>query len=257
MTPPTEPQSPEEETLEAILGLVEAGRVRLYCKPAGGPYLQFSEDPPERFWPLSSDRIRAWIAYLCFQSSGQVLTARAVNRIIRILEGEAWESGRRDGIDLHLIEFVENEPVVEAVLQFMDQKGTEYQQFAEKLYEQVTKVARNCKLTVGGDRKWPGASWVFSGRLRKSAWVLEALGITVMFDRTNEGCRITLRKVTSGIPGDASTVTASLGASRENLSQSNDLGDENACDGKSTVYAQLDRLRQDEQLHYPKKGRGN
>jgi hypothetical protein len=229
-------------TLTDLLGLVEAGRMALDCDRAGNPIILLPDTLRDLLWPLiRSNRVRAWIARHCFRNTGELLLDREIDRIVNILEGEAFARRTCDGTgDEGLVRAVERDAVATAILRYMEER--------DRYCDGVGALFKTLDSTWGArsggfQEKWPGASWVFSHRLRECSALLQRAGLQVQLRRDNRGCRITIEKLARN--GDGPSVTAPPEASPPKSSPSNgfDASDAPPPDNHALAIEYLNRIQ--------------
>ena len=96
--------------------------------------------------------------------------------------------------DPALLQYIESEPVVAVLLEFMHTRDR-YEQTMEVLWKELRKFARGRRLLVRGKKRFPGGPNVLSRilGLDPCAKVLERLGIILEMKRSN-GCKVTLTR---------------------------------------------------------------
>lgn len=196
------------KALRHILQLVKEKKLLLHCNHAGQPFAVLPDDPQMRAWPLRSGRVRSWISTECYRGTDLVLSPGAVETILTVAEGHAWEDVRSEMLDSELALLVEQDSLLQAVLEFMAERQV-YTTMMATLQKDLTALARRNGLLGIGKRRWPGASWVLSNRLTNLSLVLQRLGIGVSIRRTNQGSEVTLKQLPPASESDAASVTAS------------------------------------------------
>jgi hypothetical protein len=137
---------------------------------------------------------------------------REIDRVLNIMEGEAWHRRRGTYPDAQLLKRIEGNCVVVAVLRFMTRRDR-YEAMAEELYDTLEAV---CGQIVSYHKsKWPGAAHVFTRRLRESAALFKEAGLLVERKHSRAGCRVTITKLPNWLD-DSGSVTASPEPSRSN-----------------------------------------
>jgi hypothetical protein len=96
--------------------------------------------------------------------------------------------------DPALLQYIESEPVVAVLLEFMHTRDR-YEASMEVLWKELDKFGRGRRLLVRGKKRFPGGPNVLSRRLGLDmcAKVLEQLGIILEMKRSN-GCKVTLTR---------------------------------------------------------------
>jgi hypothetical protein len=174
--------------LEQIL----AAQPELFCDMMGQPRIRLPpsrDHPDEEPWSLRSARVRGWIAELLWDHSNLVLLDREIDRILNILEGKAWRDQRRD---IELLEAVEQDAVLEAILLLMERE-TLFVGTVTKLQQELVKVAKRAGLDAKG-KTWPKGSPQLSGRITRLESLLSKAGIAVERDRNSLQRKIILRR---------------------------------------------------------------
>jgi len=176
------------------LEMILAEQPELFCDIVGTPRIRLPparDHPPEEPWCLRSERVRAWIADFFWEKSKRVLLDREIDRILNVLEGKAWQDQRRD---LELCDAIEQDPVLEALLLFMEKEGR-FEDTMTQLMKKLVKVARRAGLDVKA-RNWPKGTPQFSNRIRALEHLLAKAQITVERRRDSVQRRIILERKT-------------------------------------------------------------
>jgi len=82
--------------IQHFLALVAKQQIPLYCDREGNPFIELPIDPQKRPWPLRSKTVRSWVFTECFQGLAFVPTPGAVDALLNILGGHAWQNIRND-----------------------------------------------------------------------------------------------------------------------------------------------------------------
>ena len=198
-----------------FLAVVEKQPIPLYCDPRGRPFIELPLDPQNRPWPLRSQTVRSWICTMCFQELLSVPSSGDVESVLNVLEGYALQ--RMQTIeDSGLLVMVEEDSLLQAILEFMNSLGLpQHTELMTGFMKKLKDQAKTSGLLDTGKRKWPGASWVLSNRLKELMPILTRLGISVTIKHTNQGSEVTLKKLASFNKSDATSVTASPMASSQ------------------------------------------
>ena len=159
-----------------------------------------------------------------------------------VLEGHAWEDVRSEVLDSELILLVEQDPLLQAVLEFTALHPVQTTMMA-KLQKELTALAKSNGLLGIGKGRWPGASWTLSNRLSSLSPVLQRLGVGVSIRRTNAGSEVTLKLLAPASNGDAASVTASRDASLSNRLPDNDFGKSDAPSKENADSALIEKLK--------------
>lgn len=176
------------------LEMILAEQPELFCDIVGTPRIRLPpvrDHPAEEPWCLRSERVRAWIAEFMWEQSKLVLLDREIDRILNVLEGKAWHDQRRD---LELCDAIEQEPVLEALLLFMEKEGR-FEGTMTQLRRKLVKVARRADLDVKA-RNWPKGTPQLSNRIRALEHLLAKAQITVERRRGSYQRRIILERKT-------------------------------------------------------------
>lgn len=197
-----------KKALRHILTVIREQNIPLFCNHDGQPYIELPLDPQKRAWPLRSEPVRAWISTECYRGLDFVLSSGAIQTIVTVLEGHAWDNVRSVMEDGDLALSVERDPVLQVILEFMASRR-QHRALMTSLVAELTALAKRKGLVGMGKGKWPGSSWVFSHRLKSNSLILQRLGISVSIRYTEQGFEVILEKLQSTNDGDAGGVTAS------------------------------------------------
>jgi hypothetical protein len=183
----------DEEALKAILVEIKHGRIKLYRNVLRQPYV-FCDHPrfPVMHSHLLDKDMRSWLTHFIWVTKTVLLREREADRILEALAGRSLADPLDKINDPALLQFIESEPVVAIVLEFMHtrerQEGT-----MDALWKELKKFARGRRLLVRGKNRFPGGPNVLSRKLALLLPVFEQLGITIDMKRSN-GCQVTLTK---------------------------------------------------------------
>ena len=218
--------------IQHFLEVIERNQIPLYCDRMGHPPIELPLDPNRRPRPLRSQTVRSWICTQCFLDLSLAPTSGAIQAVLNVLEGHAWKIVRSAITDDELALVVEQDSLLQTVLEFMKDKE-QHTQITTELMRELKNLAQSKDLLKVGKRKWPGASWVFSHRLKEAAPLLDRLGIGVTMKHTNAGNEVTLTNSSPimPVPGDAPSVTESHSASQASFKPDKDLGRSDASSG--------------------------
>ena len=206
-----------EVSVADIIDLVLAEKPSLYCDRSYEPHIRIQGDLFDRPWPVDSPRIKAWIAELC-HGEKKYPKPSVVAQVMTVLAGKAWKNKQRVD-DMAVLNVLENEPVVEAVLVLMGGKPR-VEKLARGLLTDLNVVASTNQMNVWSPR-WPKSASALTRRLRQYEAVLQELGITVATEHKKYGTFVTLTKLESD--GDDEGVTPSPKPSPENSLPGNGL----------------------------------
>ncbi|WP_337175408.1 hypothetical protein [Paludisphaera sp.] len=225
--------------LRRLVDEIERGRIRLYRNLVGKPYIscdvEEDEDDDEPGLPainqlLFDIDVRSWLTLFAWERDKVLLTEREANRIVHALSGWSMRVKTSKITDPELLRFIETEPVVAVVMEFMgSRKEPRYEQGMEHLWKELSKFAKGRGLLVVNKSRFPGGPNVLSRKLRQLVPVLEKLGIKVAMTRSN-GCKAVLRRL------DDFSKEPSAESSAQKSYQANDLSPE---DGKSSILSIL------------------
>lgn len=214
-------------TVQDVMVLLDDAMPTLYCSRCGGPRISLSDDPKTRSWAVDSSRTRAWIAELGHRHSLYPSSA-VLGQVVRILEGIAW-TNMVAADDPGLINLYDEEPVVEALEQLMEDKDIYIKRATELLVVLQSQSDR-----YQYNRRWPRGPAALMRRLRSQAEMLGELGLTVSAHHTRTGTEVTVtrfdaRRDDVGIkPSHEASLAKSPGA--------NDLGQ---CDDNDETNSEL------------------
>lgn len=219
------------------LSLIEAESLDFYCDIVGQPRVRLpptGNQGPDETWCLRSDRFRAWIAQFIWDRSQRILLDREINRILNVLEGRAWQNHR---VDIEIYEAIEHEPVLEALLLFLDRERR-FEGTMTQLMQCLKKAARRAGLDVRAGT-WPRGTPQLSSRIRQLEHLLTRAHITVERRRDSYQRRIILKRQTSDDAASSPSQAASVDKSHhpQNLRR-NDASD---AEKRASVFARVDQ----------------
>jgi hypothetical protein len=140
--PPVAPTSQlVSEILDHILALAKNQVVDLYRSPVSANYIRLPHTEPKQAVPIRSSRVRAWIARESDFRFRSVLMDREIDRILNVVDGEAWEAGRDDCIEPSFMRHVEREPIVGVIISSMEDHDS-HSDYLEQLFAKVIETAK-------------------------------------------------------------------------------------------------------------------
>ncbi len=185
----------DEDALTAILAAVRIGQIKLYRNVLRQPYV-FCDLPeyPSLHVHLHDKDFRGWLAHFIWETKNFLLKEREIDRILEELAGRSLSEGLDKIHDPALLQYIESEPVVAVLLEFMHTRDR-FVPTMEVLWKELRKFARGRRLLVRGKKRFPGGPNVLSRilGLDPCAKVLERLGIILEMKRSN-GCKVTLTR---------------------------------------------------------------
>lgn len=198
---------------EVILNLISSKDVRYHIDKTGEPCLLLPGDSLERAYPIQSRRVRAYIAALAWNSVQMLPSTAELDRVLRVLEGLAWEAVPLDATREQLWHSLQEIPVLQVVIEFMRERETHEAQM-QSLLTDLEVVALKHRFDLFA-KQWPKTAAHLSALLRKeqNRGILNQFGIVVDIKRDRNGAKVVLSCVTPRIPGDDEKQEASPGAS--------------------------------------------
>lgn len=183
----------DEEALKAILFEIKQGTIKLYRNVLRQPYV-FCDHPkyPVMHSHLLDKDMRSWLTHFIWETNKVLLREREADRILEELAGRSLSEPLDKIHDPALLQFIEAEPVVAIVLEFMHTRKR-HEGTMEVLWKELKKFARGRRLLVRGKNRFPGGPNVLSRKLRVLLPVFEQLGIIIDMNRSN-GCQVTLSR---------------------------------------------------------------
>jgi hypothetical protein len=205
----TQPRNDPDPPVVEALRLVRSHQITLFCDRAGIPCLRLGNVPADT-WSLRSERAHAWVT-LCYETkTGKVLRKSEVHDVLRVLEGQAYQNPSENSDDEQLWRHFEEEPLLQAVYDFMEGKER-WENPTESLLAELRKVAiaRNIDTYT---KKWPAIARLLSARLNRLHGLLAQAGISVRVEHRREGSWVILTKTPRDV-GDGKSSPASQPAS--------------------------------------------
>jgi hypothetical protein len=207
------PTPKDADTLKAIHAEIEADRIRLYRNVLNQPYASCDHpDFPAIHAHLLDPDVRSWLAHFIWKTKGYLLREREMDRILEELAGRSLSEGLGKIHDPALLQFIESEPVVAVVLEFMHTRPR-FEAKMEVLWKELRKFARNRRILVRGKKHFPGGANVLSRKLALLPHVFDQLGITIEMKRSN-GCQVTLTRRSDESPKEPSAESSAANPGR-------------------------------------------
>jgi len=247
---PTTSDSPDIEAIatdgESLLKLIIEKQLQYFIDRTGEPCLVIPGDNPERAYPIQSRRTKAYIAALAWNSGNLMLAAAELKRVLRVLEGLAWEQCPRDATRDQIWNSLQDKPALQVLIEFMGSRAA-HEALMHELLGQLRDEAAKLKFDMYSKR-WPKTAAHLSAQLRNEhhQGILEQCGILVDIKRNRDGAKVFLRSVTPRIPDDADRPSASQLASRDNSRPESNLPHRDAGDGDKKKLEDLIRRRIDQ-----------
>ena len=192
------PESPTAATLKLVRDLIEAGEVDLFCDRVVVPCVRLPDDP--KTWQLRSDRVSAWLALIYERATKDVLNRSQIAAVLQVLQGEAHQHPSEESDEEQLWLRFEEEPLLQAVYDFMQEKER-WEENTSRLLEELKKVASNRQIDTFTS-KWPKITRLLSARLNRLKSLLEQAGIRVVVEHRREGSYAILSRIPLGDAGD-------------------------------------------------------
>lgn len=185
--------APEEELQsrrdEAALGLILATQPELFLNIIGEPCigLPVAAEADRTPWHLHSERVRAEIAGFIWEKLNLVVYDHELNRILRVLECQAWRDQR---VDVELKDAVDNDPLLEGLVIFLNDPNRRggVNLTASELLDELSKVARKSGVDTN-HHSWPKGAAQLSRRIGELSSILQKAGISVERGRNSGGVR--------------------------------------------------------------------
>ena len=170
---------------------------------------------------LQDKDFRGWLAHFIWVTKTLLLREREIDRILEELAGRSLSEPLDRIRDPALLQFIESEPVVAIMLEFMHTKDR-HEATMETLWKELKKFARGRRLLVRGKNHFPGGPNVLSRKLAPLIPIFERLGITIKIVRSN-GCKVTLtRRLDDSAQEPSAESLAPKSSSNEGLSPKDD-----------------------------------
>lgn len=247
---PVTSDSPEIEAIatdgESLLNLIIQKQLQYFIDRTGEPCLVIPGDNPERAYPIQSRRAKAYIAALAWNSGNLMLTAAELKRVMRVMEGLAWEQSPRDATRDQIWNSLQDKPALQVLIEFMGSRAA-HEALMHELLGQLREEAAKLKFDMYSKR-WPKTAAHLSAQLRneQNQAILEQCGVAVAIKRNRDGAKVFLRSVTPRIPDDADRPSASPPASQDNSRPESNLPHRDAGDGEKKKLEDLIRRRIDQ-----------
>ena len=247
---PVTSDSPEIEAIatdgESLLKLIIQKQLQYFIDRTGEPCLVIPGDNPERAYPIQSRRAKAYIAALAWNSGNLMLTAAELKRVLRVLEGLAWEQCPRDATRDQIWNSLQDKPALQVLIEFMGSRAA-HEALMHELLVMLREEAAKLKFDMYSKR-WPKTAAHLSAQLRNEhhQGILEQCGILVDIKRNRDGAKVFLRSVTPRIPDDADRPSASPPASQDKSRPESNLPHRDAGDGEKKKLEDLIRRRIDQ-----------
>tara|TARA_R100001132_G_scaffold23510_1_gene21966 strand:+ start:2172 stop:3032 length:861 start_codon:yes stop_codon:yes gene_type:complete len=236
--------SPENETSESenqamdgesLLKLILKQQIEFYVDRTGRPSLTLPGDGLDRAFEIQSRRVSAYIATLAWNCGQMLLTTAELKRILRVLEGIAWDRAPRDASRDQIWNSLQEIPVLQVVIEFMRRReGETHETKMQPLLKELSELASQLKFDLYS-KKWPKTAAHLSAQLRQEqhCGILEQCGISVEIKRDNTGANVILKRMKSRIPGDDDESSASPPASHTNSQTEDNLSSSDNGDGEN------------------------
>ena len=247
---PATSDSPDIEAIttdgESLLKLIIQKQLQYFIDRTGEPCLVIPGDNPERAYPIQSRRAKAYIAALAWNSGNLMLTAAELKRVLRVLEGLAWEQCPRDATRDQIWNSLQDKPALQVLIEFMGSRAA-HEALMHELLVMLREEAAKLKFDMYSKR-WPKTAAHLSAQLRNEhhQGILEQCGILVDIKRNRDGAKVFLRSVTPRIPDDADRPSASPPASQDKSRPESNLPHRDAGDGEKKKLEDLIRRRIDQ-----------
>jgi hypothetical protein len=217
---------------EILLNLLLSVKVRHHVDRTGEPCLLLPGDPLERAYPIQSRRVRAYISALAWNSARMLPSTAVLDRVLRVLEGLAWDRTPQDATLDQLWHSLQDKPVLQVVIEFMREREKHETQMQTFLSD-LEVVALKHKFDQYA-KSWPKTAAHLSAQLRQeqNRQILKQFGFAVDITRDKNGAKVVVSRVTPSIPGDDGKPSASSGASPPKSPSGTNLAKGDAIDGQ-------------------------
>ncbi len=149
---------------EIILNLIFTMQVRYHIDKTGEPCVILPGDHLERAYPIQSRRVRGYVAALAWNSIQFLPSTAELDRVLRVLEGLAWQHAPRDATRDQLWHSLQEQPVLQVVIEFMREREKHETQM-QTLLKDLGGLASQLKFDVS----FGSVVWVrLLGRLIKT-----------------------------------------------------------------------------------------
>ncbi len=232
---PEPPPEPVLVVLESLHNLINLNQIHLYEGITKVPFVFFDvPDRPSGHFALFAPSSRHWLAAYAYDLTRKPLSEPVLRQICNVLAGRALATRLGTAPDEALTRMLDSEPVLAAVVEFMQSKGLEYTARMEAFQKELQKFAGEHGLLKRYGKRFPGAANTLSRQLRLLQPALARLGINVKIVR-RDGSYITLSRRADDPDGPSSEAS-----SGHKTNPINDIGPESDGDG---LLAQLEKRR--------------
>ena len=183
--------SAASDTLNIVRDLIDNEGVALFCDRAVVPCIRLPDD--SRTWQLRSDRVSAWLALIYEREKHEVLTRGEIAAVLRVLEGEADLHPSADSDEEQLWLRFEEEPLLQAVYEFMQDKDEAHEIKTSTLLAELNTIARGHDIDTF-THKWPKITRLLSAKLNRLEELLKQAGIKVVVEHRRDGSYTILSK---------------------------------------------------------------
>lgn len=242
-----------EDVGTTLLNLILDAKLEFHIDQTRQPCLIL----PGEHWPqscrLQSPRAKAYLAALAWNSAQIVPRTADIDRVIRVLEGIAWNSAPRDAARDILWQSLEDIPLLQAIIEFMREKMA-HEATMHTFLSELKQLATSCNLDVYSKR-WPKIPAHLSAQLREQHHqaILKRFGITLTFSRNRDGAKVVLKRQPPSTSSDDELQAASPLTSQGNSLGDNDLHNSDAGDGEKQKQKIRERIvARQEQYHLSK-----
>jgi hypothetical protein len=233
--------------LKRIEAEIAVGRLSVYRNLVDQPYVRFpltarSKGEADSHRQLFDEDFRSWLTNFIWRHEGILLREREINQILLVLAGASHENTSASITDPALLELVESQPVIVAMLEYGGFKKLSVREFTmEELWDELHTFATERDLLKRKGNSFPGGANVLSKVLKKYAGVLLRLGLKITIRRSN-GARVVIERL------DDSANQPSAKSSADKPKRTTDLQTQ---DGNSTLLAELQQRQRKVQLQKP------
>jgi hypothetical protein len=236
------PQAVDTKLMDQVLSM----NLQYHVDRTGEPCLLIPSGNSIRAYPIQSKRVRAYIATSAWNSARLLFGTGELTRVLRVLEGLAWESIPQDATTDQLWRSLEDKPVLQVVIEFMRERE-KYETQMQSFLKDLEEVALRHRFDMYS-KKWPKTPAHLSAQLRQehNQGILEQFGVAVEISRDRNGAKLVLRRATPRLPSDGEEAHASPAASLDNSQSAKAL---TICDARDdeTLRRQLENRILDRQ----------
>lgn len=171
-----------------ILRRIRVAGVRVFVDELNGPSVILPVTSGRRRWPVDSDRTKAWIARFVHRNLRVPIEAAQLKRVMLVLKGDAYLGPHEKGDPDRAWEEIEHEPVLRALLAFVDADATKkhWEGLTSKLLTKLT--AKAAAIGIWTDSKeWPAITQLLTFKLNKKSKVLKAVGVQYRHSHRRNG----------------------------------------------------------------------